>query len=66
MLMHLLNTCKPPIFWKEKPIVKKQLAIWKLNDLKKLLYDINKTEILCKKNPNISKIIFFNFFMGNL
>ena len=22
----LLNTCKPPIFWKEKPIVKKQLA----------------------------------------
>ena len=59
----LLNTCKPPIFWKEKPIVKKQLAIWKLKDLNEIIADINKTEILCKKNPNISTSIFLNFFM---
>ena len=59
----LLNSCKPPIFWKEKPIVKKQLALWKLNDLKEIISDINKTEILCKKNPNISSSIFLNFFM---
>ena len=59
----LLNTCKPPIFWKEKPIVKKQLAIWKLNDLKEIISDINNTEILCKKNPHISHSIFLNFFM---
>ena len=59
----LLNTCKPPIFWKEKPIIKKQLAIWKLKDLKEIIGDINKTEILCKKNPNISASIFLNFFM---
>jgi len=59
----LLNTCKPPIFWKEKPIIKKQLAIWKLKDLKEIIGDINKTEILCKKNPNISASIFLKFFM---
>ena len=58
-----LNACKPPIFWKEKPIVKKQLALWKLKDLKEIIDDINKTEILCKKNPHISASIFLNFFM---
>jgi len=58
----LLNTSKPPIFWKEKPMVKKQLAIWSLGDLKKIVYEINDTEILCKKNPQISKTIFFNLF----
>ena len=62
-LDNLINTCKPPIFWKEKPIVKKQLTIWSLNDLKKTISDINNTEILCKKNPQISNSIFFNFFL---
>ncbi len=59
----LLNMCKPPIFWKEKPVVKKQLAIWNLNDLKNIVLDINNTEVLCKKNPQISNSIFFNFFL---
>ena len=58
----LLNVTKPPIFWKEKPMVKKQLAIWKSNDLKIIVSEINDTELLCKKNPQLSKIIFFNFF----
>jgi len=58
----LLSATKPPIFWKEKPMVKKQLIIWNLTDLKIAIQEINDTEILCKKNPKISKIIFFNFF----
>ncbi len=58
----LLNSSKPPIFWKEKPMVKKQLLIWKLNDLYKIISEINDTELLCKKNPEISNNIFFNFF----
>ena len=59
---NLINTSRPTIFWKEKPLVKKQLSIWSLIDLKKMLANINNTELLCKKNPNISKSIFFNFF----
>jgi len=59
---NLINGIKPAIFWKEKPIVKKQLSIWSLNDLKKIISEINNTELLCKKNPHISRIIFFNFF----
>ena len=58
----LINSSKPPIFWKEKPALKKQLNIWKLNDLKFIINEINKIELQCKKNPQISKIIFFNFF----
>ena len=58
----LINATKPAIFWQEKPLVKKQLSIWNLNDLKKIIIEINNTELLCKKNPKISKIIFFNFF----
>ena len=59
----LINTSKPAIFWKEKPMVKKQLSIWNLNDLKKIISEINITEHLCKKNSQVSKAIFFNFFL---
>ena len=61
-LDNLLNSSKPPIFWKEKPLLKKQLKIWNSNDLKTIVGEINDTELLCKKNPQIAKIIFFNFF----
>ena len=60
---HIINAAKPVIFWKEKPLVKKQLSIWNLNDLKKIINGINNTEYLCKKNSQASKVIFFNFFM---
>ena len=61
-LDNLINISKPAIFWKEKPLVKKQLSIWGLDDLKKIISEINNTELLCKKNPQISKFIFINFF----
>ena len=60
---NLINAIKPTIFWKEKPLVKKQLSIWSLNDLKKIISEINNTEHLCKKNSQVSKAIFFNFFL---
>ena len=60
---HLINISKPAIFWKEKPLIKKQLSIWNLNDLKKIISEINNTEHLCKKNSQVSKAIFFNFFL---
>ena len=59
---NLINNSKPFIFWKEKPIIKKQLLIWNYNDLKNIVYEINNVEMLCKKNPQISQIIAFKFF----
>ena len=58
----LINSSRPAIFWKEKPLVKKQLVIWDLENLKKIIANINNTELLCKKNPQISKSIFSSFF----
>ena len=60
---NLINTTKPAIFWKEKPIVKKQLSIWSLKELKKIITGVNNTEFLCKKNPHSSKVIFYDFFL---
>ena len=59
---NLINSIKPSIFWKERPLVKKQLSIWELNDLIKMIKEINNTELLCKKNPQIANGIFFNLF----
>ena len=59
----LISIAKPAIFWKEKPLVKKQLSIWSLDELKNIIVGANDTELLCKKNPQISKAIFFSFFL---
>tara|TARA_B100001123_G_C15333678_1_gene1032072 strand:+ start:2369 stop:3388 length:1020 start_codon:yes stop_codon:yes gene_type:complete len=58
----LLNAVRPPIFWMEKPMVKKQLSIWNLENIKNTLKEINDTEILLKKNNQLSKIVLFKFF----
>jgi len=58
----LISSFKPAIFWQEKPIIKKQLSIWNQEDLKEITNKINEIELSCKKNPLLSKVIFFNFF----
>ena len=57
----IIDTSRPAIFWKEKPLVKKQLSIWSIDHLRKIIDKINYVELSCKKNPQISKFIFFNF-----
>ena len=57
----LINNYKPPIFWKDKPIVKKQLENWSKSKIKDLIININKTEIFLKKNSSISLMLVFNF-----
>ena len=44
-----INSARPPIFWKEKEIVKKQIQYWKIDKIRKLIEDINKTELELKK-----------------
>ena len=40
---------KPPIFWKDKELVKLQLKNWSVNQIEQLIIDINNTELLIKK-----------------
>ena len=57
----LINDYKPPIFWKDKPIVKRQLENWSKSKIKDLITNINKTEIFYKKNSSISLMLVFDF-----
>jgi len=59
-----LSEFKPPIFWKDKSIVKKQLMAWKKNDTKKLLTEINDIELLIKKNSINSINIISDFILN--
>lgn len=55
---------KPPIFWKDKDIIKEQLIKWTLSDLKKLMVEINDTELLLKKNSSNSINIISDFILA--
>ena len=59
----VINSFKPPIFWKDKNIIKKQIKIWELNDIESFIVDLNNTESLIKKNPQISNQIINNMIL---
>ena len=56
-----ISSFKPPIFWKEKDVVKKQLQSWSDDEVKKVIYKINDIEILVKKNSNNSLNFIYDF-----
>ena len=58
-----ISSAKPPIFWKDKEIVKQQIINWKTESLKKSLYEINELELLIKKNINNSINLLTDFII---
>jgi len=54
---------KPPIFWKDKEIVKKQIANWPLKKIKDMITNINNIELLIKKNSINSLNILSDFII---
>tara|TARA_B110000238_G_C16052458_1_gene406747 strand:- start:30 stop:1025 length:996 start_codon:yes stop_codon:yes gene_type:complete len=56
---------KPPIFWKDKPIVIQQIGYWGKNELKDLIYETNEIEFLIKKNSSVGKNILLDFIIKN-
>ncbi len=59
-----ISSFKPPIFWKEKDVVKKQIQSWSDDEVKKIIYKISNLEILIKKNSNNS-LNFVSDFVNN-
>ena len=41
-----ISACKPPIFWKDKPLVAQQIRSWKKDGLEQLIYKTNEIELL--------------------
>ena len=60
-----VSICKPPIFWKDKPLVIQQIKSWKKDHLKNLIYKTNEIELLIKKNTTIAKNILSDFMINN-
>ena len=60
-----ITACKPPIFWKDKPLVIQQIKSWKKDHLQNLIYETNEIELLIKKNSTIAKNILSDFIINN-
>ena len=58
-----INSAKPPIFWKEKEIVKVQLEKWKPDKIENLIKDLSDIELKIKQNYNNSILIITNFIL---
>ena len=61
---HIISSYKPPIFWKDKEIVKNQASKWSLKDTEKLIYKIYDIELMVKKNYYNSLNIVSDFILN--
>jgi len=58
-----IANAKPPIFWKDKQLVKQQINRWTYKQIKEILFEINEIELQIKKN-NINPVnIISNFVL---
>ena len=60
----VISSARPPIFWKEKENVKLQVNNWKIEDLKKKIYQVNEVETLIKKNSQNSLNLISDFIIN--
>ncbi len=60
----VITNFKPPIFWKDKEIVKQQINHWPLEKINNMIENINEIELLIKKNSTNSLNILSNFIIS--
>jgi len=58
-----ISGAKPPIFWKDKEIVKQQIYKWNSKEINNLIYDLNKIELQIKKNYINPLNVISNFIL---
>jgi len=58
-----ISSAKPPIFWKDKDITKKQILKWSPEKMKLLIYKLNDLELLIKTNINNSVNFLTDFIL---
>ena len=60
----VISNFKPPIFWKDKEIVKQQMLCWSLEKIKNMIININEVELTVKKNSSNSLNILSDFIIN--
>tara|TARA_Y100000389_G_scaffold201956_1_gene245975 strand:- start:276 stop:1271 length:996 start_codon:yes stop_codon:yes gene_type:complete len=58
-----ISSIKPPIFWKDKQIVKDQINNWSCKNIELLIFRINEIELLIKKNSSIALSVLSDFII---
>ena len=59
-----VSNFRPPIFWKDKDVIKKQLLKWDKKNSFELIFEINELEKIIKKNSENSLRITYNFVLS--
>ena len=57
----VISEHRPPIFWKDKPIIKKQLKMWSYKKIYDVVHKLNEIEVKIKRNNTLSIILMKNF-----
>ena len=60
----IISNYKPPIFWKDKEIVKNQASKWSKKETEKLIYRTHDMELMIKKNYYNSLNIVSDFILN--
>jgi DNA polymerase-3 subunit delta len=58
-----ISSIKPPIFWKDKQIVKDQINNWSRENIEFLIFRINEIELLIKSNSSIALNVLSDFII---
>ena len=59
-----VSNFRPPIFWKDKDVIKKQLLKWDKKNSSELIFEINELEKLVKKHSEHSLRITYDFVLS--
>ena len=59
-----LSSYRPPIFWKDKEVVKNQILKWKIKDIENLLFSLKDIELTSKKHSENSLNIIYDFILN--
>ena len=61
----VISSYKPPIFWKDKDSVKKQINLSNLENIENMIFKTNDIELLIKKNSDNAVNILSDFIISN-
>ena len=61
---NIISNYRPPIFWKDKELVKSQMKVWSLDNIQKLMYYLGEVELLIKKQNLNAMNILYDFIIS--
>ena len=60
----VISNYKPPIFWKDKEVVKQHMKYWSLKSTNELIIKLNEVELIVKKHTTNSINILCDFILS--